>query len=143
MIKIWQRDLSQICIYRALTDPDISFVDRFKAIKLSAKKIIGVAALATVTVVIAVQGVKLLLHLTTKIALIKAVSVASMTFGVLGLGLDAIIGAILGAIERDKLNDAIDDLEKVLEKFKPAAEAYNHSIVKVEVFIEFYRTGIV
>ena len=118
-------------------------MDRFKAIKLSAKKIIEVAALATVTVVIAVQGVKLLLHLTTKIALIKAVSVASMTFGVLGLGLDAIIGAILGAIERDKLNDAIDDLEKVLEKFKPAAEAYNHSIVKVEVFIEFYRTGIV
>ena len=130
-------------LYRALTDPDISFVNRFRAAKQAVSIIIGViATLATVAVIIAVKGLQVFLSVITKVVIIKTVAVASLAFAVLGLGIDAIIGAILGAIERDKLNDAIDELEKVQKDFKPASIEYNYSIVKVKVFMQFFAQNL-
>ena len=125
-------------LYKALNDPNTSFVDHIRAAKQATSIIIGiVATLATVAVILAVKGLQVFLTVITKVVLIKTVAVASLIFAVLGLGIDAIIGGILGRIEKDKLNDAIDELETARDQFKPASLEYTENIVGVKVFMQY------
>lgn len=56
---------------------------------------------------------------------------ALLAIGVIFLGIDVIIEAILGAIERSQLEEALKNYEEALTAFKPASESFQHSIYYV------------
>jgi len=56
--------------------------------------------------------------------------------GFLLFGIDMIVGAVEGSIERDKLERALEDYAKALKEFRPASEEYQDSITYVRVTIE-------
>lgn len=126
-------------LYRKLTDPDIKFVERIRVAKVAVTAVLAVAAtVATIVVVAAVKAGYILATTVAKIGLLKLSAVAGLAFGVLALGIDAIVSAILGRIEKDKLEDTIDDLQKSLDQFKPASQDYYGTITRTEIYMEIY-----
>uniref|UniRef100_A0A8C8RJ88 Uncharacterized protein n=1 Tax=Pelusios castaneus TaxID=367368 RepID=A0A8C8RJ88_9SAUR len=62
-------------------------------------------------------------------------SVAGAVIGAaVGLGLDLIISAVTGAIERDKLEAAIQELEPLVKEFKSASRMYYKTIISTTDF---------
>ncbi|MEE6513935.1 hypothetical protein FKM82_021812 [Ascaphus truei] len=74
--------------------------------------------------------------LVTLLAQISASVLGTVGVAVLGLGIDVIIGAILGAVERDKLEASVKEYETYLAEFKPASESYQEAIVSVTLKLE-------
>ena len=59
-------------------------------------------------------------------------AIASVTIGAIGgLVLDSITGAIIGAVERDRLEEAIKSLENYVREFGPASGKYTDVIYEV------------
>nr|XP_023970234.1 single-pass membrane and coiled-coil domain-containing protein 3-like [Chrysemys picta bellii] len=81
-------------------------------------------ALSEVTTTILSQIIKIMGKL--------GASVIGCAAGVLlGVSIDLILSAILGAVERDKLEEEIRELEKLVSKLKPASQEYYKTIIKV------------
>ncbi|XP_075043539.1 single-pass membrane and coiled-coil domain-containing protein 3 [Mixophyes fleayi] len=82
--------------------------------------------------------------LMTLLAQIGASVLGAVGIAVLGLGIDVIIGAILGAVERDKLECSVKEYEMYLADFKPASEAYQEAILSVTSKLEnmFQHVGM-
>ncbi|XP_053548455.1 single-pass membrane and coiled-coil domain-containing protein 3 [Bombina bombina] len=74
--------------------------------------------------------------LVTLLAQIGASVLGSLGITLLGLGIDAIICAILGAVERDQLETSMKEYEESLAEFKPASETYQQAIVRVITALE-------
>ncbi|TFJ96199.1 Single-pass membrane and coiled-coil domain-containing protein 3 [Platysternon megacephalum] len=49
----------------------------------------------------------------------------------LGVGVDLILSAILGAVERDQLEAKIRELNALVSEFKPASQKYYKTIIKI------------
>ncbi|XP_026119873.1 single-pass membrane and coiled-coil domain-containing protein 3-like [Carassius auratus] len=64
------------------------------------------------------------------------IAVAAVVVGVLFMGIDMIISAILGGIERDQLERALEEYDRALEEFRPASEKYQDSITYVRMRLE-------
>ncbi|KAL1273537.1 hypothetical protein QQF64_026351 [Cirrhinus molitorella] len=61
------------------------------------------------------------------------ISLGGMVVSVLlGLVVDLIISAIAGAVERDKLEAALAEYDKVLKTFRPASKEYQEAIYEVK-----------
>lgn len=126
-------------IYRELHDPSVGFREKVAIAKKAVSATISVVATAAgVAVIAAIKTGAILKGIVTAIGVVKASAVASLVIGVIALGIDMIASAIIGAIEKDKLDDAISDLEKALEKFDPASKLYTKTITKVEIRLEIY-----
>jgi len=52
------------------------------------------------------------------------------------MGVDMIASAIIGTVERDKLEDTIKQLEEAMEGFEPASKEYTKTIMTVQVRLE-------
>ncbi|NXU78193.1 SMCO3 protein, partial [Oreotrochilus melanogaster] len=65
------------------------------------------------------------------LAQIGASVLGGISITVLGLGIEMIFHAILGAVERDQLLTAVTSYEKHLAEFKAASEKYQHAIREV------------
>ncbi|XP_041087640.1 single-pass membrane and coiled-coil domain-containing protein 3-like [Polyodon spathula] len=65
--------------------------------------------------------------------------VATVTAGVLGLGIDMIASAILGVIERGNLERVIQEYKEGLEDFKPASQQYQDNITDVLATVKFMQ----
>ena len=123
-------------LYRKLKDPNYSFKEFLALRAVSSGLFVGFFAVATLAIFNGITAINLIGATLPKLIILRNCVVGGVVFAVLALGADAIISAILGAIERDKLNDAIDELQKVLDEFKPASQKYNRSILKVRVRME-------
>ncbi|XP_066566310.1 single-pass membrane and coiled-coil domain-containing protein 3-like [Amia ocellicauda] len=66
-------------------------------------------------------------------------AVATVALGVLGLGVDMVASAILGAIERENLERVIQEYSEALEEFRPASEQYLENIGNVIARVQFKR----
>ena len=123
--------------YRQLNTPDLSFSDRIALAKKAVSAGLSIAAtIAGIVVISLIKNGVILAKIVTAIGLIKTCAVATVVLGVLTLGIDMIASAIIGAVERDKLDDAIDELEDALKTFEPASKEYTKTIVRVEVILE-------
>jgi hypothetical protein len=123
-------------LYRKLKDPNYSFKEFLTLRAGYSSLFVGFFAVATLAIFNGITAINLIGATLPKLIILRNCVVGGVVFAVLALGADAIISAILGAIERDKLNDAIDELQKVLDEFKPASQKYNRSILKVRVRME-------
>ncbi|XP_059361682.1 single-pass membrane and coiled-coil domain-containing protein 3-like [Carassius carassius] len=61
---------------------------------------------------------------------------AGVALGVVFMGVDMIVQAILGSIERDQLEKSLKEYDEALEQFGLASEKYQDSITYVRVRIE-------
>ncbi|NWU97090.1 SMCO3 protein, partial [Upupa epops] len=69
--------------------------------------------------------------LVSLLAQIGASVLGGISITVLGLGIEMILHAILGAVERNQLLSAVRSYEKHLDEFKVASEKYQHAIHEV------------
>ncbi len=123
-------------LYEKLRNLSISPTD-FKAVSKAVEAVCGIASVgSTVLVGYLINTGVILASITSTYALIGAGALASVGLAVVFLGIDMIVEAILGSIERDQLNAALEEYDKALEDFRPASEKYQHSIIYVQIKIE-------
>jgi len=124
-------------IYKKLHLPDLSFQERFAAAKQAVSITIGV--LATVACIILITAIRTGVVLATMVARIGSIATSalgSLGLGILAMGIDMIASAIIGAVERSKLDDAIDTLQSAFDQFDPVTRSYTKTIYRVEAQIE-------
>ena len=123
--------------YRKLKLPDMKFKDRIALAKKTVSAGLSVAAtVAGVVLVGAIKSGLILTKIVAAIGVIKSCAVASLVLGVLVLGIDMIASAIIGAVERSKLEAAIDELDTAVNTFDPASKEYTKTITRVEIMLE-------
>ena len=66
-----------------------------------------------------------------EIGLLATCTIAGVVVAATGIVFDMIFSAIYGAIERDKLENTIADLDKTLATFEPATRKYTMTIFEV------------
>ncbi|XP_078526201.1 single-pass membrane and coiled-coil domain-containing protein 3 [Lissotriton helveticus] len=102
--------------------------------------ILGQATTAAGAIIVKLIGSNVTTVIVNKLlALLAQISASVLgTIGVaaLGLGMDVIVGAILGAVERDQLEASIKEYESYLDEFKPASETYQSAIRSVTLQLE-------
>jgi len=124
-------------IYKKLHLPDLSFQQRLAVAKQAVSVTIGVlASIAGVILITAIRTGAILVSMVVKIGAIATSAVASLALGVLAMGIDMIASAIIGAVERSKLEDAINSLQSAFDSFDPATRTYTKTIYKVEAQID-------
>ena len=124
-------------IYRQLKAPDLKFSERIALAKKAVSAGLSVAAtVAGITLIALIKTGIILANIVKAIGYMKTCAVAALLLGVLVMGIDMIASAIIGSIEEDKLEDAVDDLEKALETFEPASKEYTKTITRVEIYLE-------
>ena len=124
-------------LYRKLKSPDISFIDKLQLANTIIDATLSVIATAVgIALIVAISGGFLLGGVVGVIGVVGAGVVGSIVVGTLFLGADMIAGAIIGAVERDKLNDTIKEFEHVLETFEPASKKFQKQILHVLVVLE-------
>ncbi|KAL1250473.1 hypothetical protein QQF64_018269 [Cirrhinus molitorella] len=100
----------------------------------------AVCGLAGSAVAIAVgwliKNAYILTNMTVTFGLIATGIMATVVVGVLFMGVDMLFGAILGNIERNQLERALEEYDRALEQFRPASEKYQDSITYVRVKLE-------
>lgn len=74
-----------------------------------------------------------------KHGLLKTTAVATVAIGVVCLGLDMIVEAIIGNIERHKLEHALKEYNTALDEFQPASEEYQDMIFEVMAEIKMLK----
>ncbi|XP_053867009.1 single-pass membrane and coiled-coil domain-containing protein 3-like [Malaclemys terrapin pileata] len=74
---------------------------------------------------------RVLSQMSTILARISASVIGLMAGALLGVGVDLILSAILGAVERDQLEAKIQELEKLVSELKPASHEYYKTIIKI------------
>lgn len=122
--------------YEKLRNLSLSTTD-FKAISKAFEAVCSVGTVGSAVLVgyLIDKGI-ILANITKTYALIGAGTLASVGLAVVFLGIDMIVEAILGSIERDQLNAALEEYDKALKDFRPASLKYQHSITYVEIKIE-------
>ena len=126
-------------LYEKLKDINTSFSERIDiAQQAFTATVTVVSSAASVALVGAVTGGYMLTPLVKSIGLVKASVVGTIALGVLTLGLDMIASAIIGAVEREKLDTAIAQLEEAMEHFDPASKDYNRNCTRVDVMVTDY-----
>ena len=122
-------------LYRKLKDPNYSFKQFLEGrVSISSTLIFSNAVLLICCLYLSTTN--LIGATLPKLIILRNCVVGGVLFAVLAVGLDAIVSAIIGAIERGRLNDAIDELQKAADEFIPASQTYNRSIVRVRVRME-------
>ena len=120
-------------IYRKLRNIDLSFRDRISTAENSMHVVATVAATAAaIAVCVAIASFGVLAPVVAVIGIAATSSMASVAVGAFAVfAVDAFVGAITGAIERENLEKAIDDMEKLQAKFIPASNDYTIRIYEV------------
>ena len=120
-------------LYREIKFPDTTFEKRLEKAKKATTIGFTVAGVALVG---AITGGALFAGGLTAMSLLGTGAVAGIKVSFLMLGVDMIAGAIIGAIERNKLEETIRELENVLETFEPASDKFQRDIMYVQISLE-------
>ena len=122
-----------------MKSPDLDFGKRLqKAETIFNATLSVIATVAGIALCCAISGGALLPGMVAVIGVAGTSAVAGIVLGTFLLGVGMIYGAISGAVERDKLEEQIDDLEDLLEKFEPASKKYQKDILYVTIKLEYY-----
>ena len=89
------------------------------------------ATVATVAAICRITAGAFLSTLVTEISMIGTCTVAGAVVYAIAVVSHVIISAILGAIEKKKLEAAIADLDNALRSFEPATRHYTKTIYEV------------
>ncbi|XP_005379063.1 PREDICTED: single-pass membrane and coiled-coil domain-containing protein 3 [Chinchilla lanigera] len=122
-------------LYRKLQDIKERETEKIAIVQKVMSVIVGEATSAASAVAVKLVGSNIatgiINKLVTVLAQIGASLLGSIGVAVLGLGIDMIFRAILGAVEKTQLQTAIKSYEKHLVEFKSASEKYNNAITEV------------
>ncbi|XP_048046119.1 single-pass membrane and coiled-coil domain-containing protein 3-like [Megalobrama amblycephala] len=123
-------------LYEKLQNKSLSTTD-FQLISKALKVVCGFATEGSTTLVsLLINKGVILAKITSTFAKIGALTLASVGLGVVFMGVDMIVEAILGRIERDQLEKVLEEYDKALKEFKPASLEYQDSITYVQVKIK-------
>ncbi|XP_056591459.1 single-pass membrane and coiled-coil domain-containing protein 3-like isoform X1 [Triplophysa dalaica] len=126
-------------LYEKLKKFDLKSLSAFDHSNI-ASIVLGVTGAGTTAVVCSLMKCGTILeNIVLKHGLLKSSIVAGVVIGVVFLGIDMIIGAIMGSYERNQLEDALKEYDRVLKEFKPASEKYQDSIFEVMAEIKMIK----
>lgn len=129
------KDKLEPTLYRKLQDIKERETDKIAIVQKVISVILGEATSAASAVAVKLLGshvtTGIMNQLVTVLAQIGASLLGSIGVAVLGLGIDMIFRAILGAVEKTQLQAAIRSYEKHLVEFKSASEKYQRAITEV------------
>ncbi|XP_058632977.1 single-pass membrane and coiled-coil domain-containing protein 3-like [Onychostoma macrolepis] len=101
---------------------------------------------ATITIVCQISSALLVTYLMKNIQILTNItSTCAKILGgifasvVIGLLVDLIVSAILGYIERDKLETALKEYEEALAEFRPVSKQYQKAIYEVEILLKYMK----
>nr|XP_048684829.1 single-pass membrane and coiled-coil domain-containing protein 3-like [Caretta caretta] len=121
-------------LYRKLHDFQETDAKKMQILRSVATVVSGLTGTVAMGIFIKLalsQVVSRVLSQTTMILAKVGASVIGAVAGMLlGMGVDLILSAILGAIERDQLEEKIQELKALVSEFKPASKEYNKTILK-------------
>lgn len=127
-------------LYEKLTNVDTSFEDRIEISQKAGKIIAGITGATVSGVVGKIVAKKLTKVIASKVGRIAASSLAgAIAGGVAGLAVDVIVGAITGAVEKDKLQSALSDLQSMVTDFIPESENYTDTIYEVLAEVKIWE----
>lgn len=122
------KDKLEPTLYRKLQDIKERETEKIAIVQKVISVILGEATSAASAVAVTTGIIN---KLVTVLAQIGASLLGSIGVAVLGLGIDMVFRAILGAVEKTQLQAAIKSYEKHLVEFKSASEKYHHAITEV------------
>lgn len=135
------KDKLEPTLYRKLQDVKERETEKIAIVQKVISVILGEATSAASAVAVKLVGSNIttgiINKLVTVLAQIGASLLGSIGVAVLGLGIDMIFRAILGAVEKTQLQTAIKSYEKHLVEFKSASEKYNKAITEVTNTVEY------
>lgn len=115
-------------------------VKDFKTIQLILSGSLGVLSFVSITVVChLVKSGRIFANVISTCAKVSAGVFSSLGLAVLFMGVDMMIQAILGAKERDQLEQALEEYKKALDEFRPASEKFQDKITYVKIKIEMMQ----
>lgn len=129
-------------LYQRLTNIDLSFEERIQTANNALHIVTGVVVTAAaVAVCVAIASGGILVPVVAAIGAVATSAISSIAMSLIGgLVLGAIFEAITGAIERDKLEHAIKELESACNTFVPASEKYNGKIYEVLAEVKLHES---
>lgn len=129
------KDKLEPTLYRKLQDIKERETVKIAMVQKIISVILGEATSAASAVAVKLVGSNLTTGIINKLVnvltQIGASLLGSIGVAVLGLGIDMVFRAILGAVEKTQLEAAIKSYEKHLVEFKSASEKYHHAITEV------------
>ncbi|XP_008138661.2 single-pass membrane and coiled-coil domain-containing protein 3 [Eptesicus fuscus] len=129
------KDKLEPTLYRRLQDIKERETEKIAIVQKVISVILGEATSAASAVAVKLVGSNvttgIINKLVTVLAQIGASLLGSIGVAVLGLGIDMVFRAILGAVEKTQLQAAIKSYEKHLVEFKSASEKYHHAITEI------------
>ncbi|XP_055073969.2 single-pass membrane and coiled-coil domain-containing protein 3-like [Misgurnus anguillicaudatus] len=124
-------------LYEKLKRKDLSIPERANVSGILREIQFGVAFSAISLVVGSLfQMIPTLASIAGTCLVIATGLLAGVVFGVLLMGINMIIQAILASYERDRLKQALKEYEDALKDFRPASEKYQDSIIEVKLTIQ-------
>lgn len=134
------KDKLEPTLYRKLQDIKERETEKIAIVQKVISVILGEATSAASAVAVKLIGSNvttgIISKLVTVLAQIGASLLGSIGVAVLGLGIDLIFQAILGAVEKTQLEEAIKSYEKHLVEFKSASEKYQYAIAEVTSIVK-------
>ncbi|XP_021044406.1 single-pass membrane and coiled-coil domain-containing protein 3-like [Mus pahari] len=134
------KDQLEPTLYRKLQDIKERETEKIAIVQKVISVILGEATSAASAVAVKLVGSNVTTGIISKLVSVLAhigtSLLGSIGVAVLSLGLDMIIQAILGAVERTQLQAAIKSYETHLEEFKAASEKYHHAITEVTTAVK-------
>ncbi|XP_004592639.2 single-pass membrane and coiled-coil domain-containing protein 3 [Ochotona princeps] len=129
------KDKLEPTLYRKLQDIKERETVKIAMVQKIISVILGEATSAASAVAVKLVGSNVTTGIINKLVnvltQIGASLLGSIGVAVLGLGIDMVFRAILGAVEKTQLEAAIKSYEKHLVEFKSASEKYHHAITEV------------
>uniref|UniRef100_A0A8D0L3N6 Single-pass membrane protein with coiled-coil domains 3 n=1 Tax=Sphenodon punctatus TaxID=8508 RepID=A0A8D0L3N6_SPHPU len=128
-------------LYQKLCDIKQPELEKIEIARRVVSVILGEATAVAGMVAVKLIGSNIIIVAVNKLvallAQIGASVLGSIGIGILGLGIDMILHAILGAVEKDQLLAAIKSYEEHLAEFKTASEKYQCAITEVTTLLKF------
>ncbi|XP_044847181.1 single-pass membrane and coiled-coil domain-containing protein 3-like isoform X2 [Mauremys mutica] len=122
-------------LYRKLHDfqePDATKMRILRNVATVVSSLAGTVAMGFFIKLALSQVVVIVLSQTAMaLSIIGASLIGAVAGMIVGVGIDLILSAILGAIERDQLEAKIQELSELVSEFKPASKEYNKAIMKI------------
>ncbi|XP_074836698.1 single-pass membrane and coiled-coil domain-containing protein 3-like [Carettochelys insculpta] len=127
-------------LYRKLHDFQEMDQSKMKILRTAtqvARGAIGITAAAIIIKVgLSALASRVLSNVMMIVARVGIILGGIVVSAILGVGIDLIISAILGAKERKDLEEKIRELQEIVDEFKPASKEYSKAIMKVMLLLE-------
>ncbi|XP_006629387.1 single-pass membrane and coiled-coil domain-containing protein 3 [Lepisosteus oculatus] len=124
------RDKLEPALYRRLHNLTVPISERVKVASKVFSSAFGILRTGAAAVPLISKGA-VLSRMVASLGRIGSSVVSTVALGVLGLGVDMLVSAILGAVERDNLERVIQEYREALADFRPASEQYQANITDV------------